>query len=102
MPPQKNGGKLMDAVIADFEQWVKMGAPDPRDGKAAVVAPLKKWDAEAGKKWWAFQPCALPSVPAVPVPVAVKDAAWPRGDIDRFVLEGLEKRGSGPSVTRTN
>jgi hypothetical protein len=27
MPP---AGKLPDAVIADFEAWVKMGAPDPR------------------------------------------------------------------------
>ncbi|MEZ0277248.1 MAG: c-type cytochrome domain-containing protein, partial [Roseimicrobium sp.] len=27
MPPK---GKLPDSVIADFETWVKMGAPDPR------------------------------------------------------------------------
>ena len=32
-----------DAVIADFEQWVKMGAPDPRDGKA--LAKAAAWDA---------------------------------------------------------
>ncbi len=32
MPPK---GKLPDNVIADFEAWVKMGAPDPRDGKSA-------------------------------------------------------------------
>lgn len=29
MPPE---GKLSAAVIADFEKWIKMGAPDPRDG----------------------------------------------------------------------
>src|SRR6186997_1240288 len=29
MPP---GDKLPDNVIADFEEWVKMGAPDPRSG----------------------------------------------------------------------
>ena len=34
MPPK---GKLPDNVIADFEAWVKMGAPDPREGKAAVA-----------------------------------------------------------------
>jgi hypothetical protein len=72
------------------------GALDPREGKAAVVAPSKKWDAEAAKKWWAFQPCTLPSVPAVPVPVAETDAEWPRGDIYGFVLEGLEKKGIRP------
>src|SRR5947209_3094200 len=27
MPP---GGKLADAVIADFENWIAAGAPDPR------------------------------------------------------------------------
>ena len=33
MPPAKSGGKLPDDVIAKFEQWIKMGAPDPRDGE---------------------------------------------------------------------
>ena len=33
MPPE---GKLSDKVIADFEKWVTMGAPDPRD---AVATP---------------------------------------------------------------
>ena len=32
MPPK---GKLADNVIADFEAWVKMGAPDPREGKSS-------------------------------------------------------------------
>lgn len=91
MPPQKSGGKLPDAVIADFERWVKMGAPDPRDGQAGGAEPSKQWDpAEAAKKWWAFQPLRQPSVPAV------KDAAWPRGNVDRFVLAGLERKGLKP------
>ena len=33
MPPK---AKLPDAVVADFEAWVRMGAPDPRTGPAAV------------------------------------------------------------------
>ena len=39
MPPKT---KLSDEVIADFEKWVKMGAPDPRGGKtssARAAAP---------------------------------------------------------------
>ena len=32
MPPKKP--KLPDAVIADLVAWVRMGAPDPRTGKA--------------------------------------------------------------------
>ena len=60
MPPEKSGGKLPDAVIHDFEAWVKMGAPDPRDGAAKVV---KKYDTEEAKKWWAFQPVQKPAAP---------------------------------------
>src|SRR5687768_2808725 len=29
--------KLDDAVIADFEKWIGMGAPDPRDDPPAVT-----------------------------------------------------------------
>jgi hypothetical protein len=87
MPPEKSGGKLPAAVIADLEAWVKMGAPDPRDGAARVV---KKDDAEVAKKWWAFQP------PQKTAPPAVREAAWPRGEIDRFVLAGLEAKGLRP------
>ena len=84
MPPQKSGGKLPDEVIKDFEKWVQMGAPDPRDGAAKVV---KKYDAEKAKEWWSYQPVKKPAVPVV------KDAAWPKTDLDRFVLAGLEAKG---------
>jgi hypothetical protein len=87
MPPEKDGGKLPTEVIGDFEKWVQMGAPDPRDGAAAVV---KKTDYEEAKKWWAFQP------PKRAVPPAAKDAAWPRSDIDRFILAALEEKGLKP------
>lgn len=30
MPPRSRGGRLSDEVIADFERWILMGAPDPR------------------------------------------------------------------------
>jgi hypothetical protein len=88
MPPEKSGGKLPDAVIADFEAWVKMGAPDPRKGQAKVV---KKTDMEEAKKWWSFQPPRKADAPAV------KDAAWPRGEIDRFLLAALETKGLKPA-----
>ena len=35
MPPN---GKLSDAVIGDFEKWIKAGAVDPREGDAAPRA----------------------------------------------------------------
>jgi hypothetical protein len=34
MPPS---GKLSDDVIRDFERWVRMGAPDPRDEPADKI-----------------------------------------------------------------
>ena len=83
MPPEKSGGKLPDAVIADFETWIKMGAPDPREGSAAVV---KKFSKEDAKNWWSFQP---PKAQAVPQP---KNSAWAHGDVDRFLLAGLEEK----------
>ena len=38
MPPKKD--ILPDAVLADFKEWIKMGAPDPRDGKATRKGEL--------------------------------------------------------------
>ena len=87
MPPEKEGGKLPDAVIKDFETWVSAGAADPRDGAAKVV---KKHDAEAAKQWWAFQP---PQKGAVPQP---KDASWATGDVDRFLISAMEKKNLRP------
>ena len=79
MPPR---GKLPQAVIADFERWVAMGAPDPR---TSAVAPVGRGtDVEAGRRFWAFQPPSLPAVPTV------KNGTWPRGVIDRFLLARLE------------
>jgi hypothetical protein len=87
MPPEKDGPKLGDAVIKDFEAWVKMGAPDPRDGAAKVVA---KYDDAAARKWWSFQPVQKA---AAPTP---KNTTWAKTDIDKFLLAGLEARGLQP------
>jgi Protein of unknown function (DUF1549)/Protein of unknown function (DUF1553)/Planctomycete cytochrome C len=85
MPPKK---KLPDDVIADFEKWVTMGAPDPRERAARVTK--YEIDIEKGRKFWAFQPAKKPTRPAV------KDATWPAGDIDRFLLANLEAKGLKP------
>ena len=88
MPPEKSGGKLPDQVIADFEKWVKMGAPDPRDG--AAVAVKKEIDFTKAREFWAFK-----APVAAPAP-AVAEKQWPRTDIDRFILAGLEAKGLKP------
>ena len=46
---------------------------------------------EVGRQHWSFQP-----VRAVKPP-AVKDAAWARNDVDRFILAALEAKGLQPS-----
>ena len=85
MPPEQHGGKLSDAVIANFVEWVKRGAPMP-EGEAVAVA--RKMEARIDH--WAFKP-----VKDSPAP-AVKDASWPRTEVDRFVLAELEKNGLAP------
>jgi len=85
MPPKK---KLPAQAVADLEAWVKMGAPDPRGGDAP---PAKKSaDLPAARQAWAFRPVAEPALPRV------RDESWPRGAIDRFVLEKLEEKGLRP------
>ena len=46
---------------------------------------------EEGRKHWAFQPLRRIESPAV------RDAAWPRNDVDRFILAALEAKGLKPS-----
>ncbi len=96
MPPK---GKLPDAVIADFEAWVRMGAPDPRGGSPAPPAKYGV-DPEQARRHWAFQPPRRPPVPAVQHPSfriehpidAFIAAAWqphglqPVGEADKRTL----------------
>lgn len=55
----KNGAKLDAKVIADFEQWIRDGAPDPRDAPPSKEQVEKEtaWSATLArrKEWWAFQ-----------------------------------------------
>jgi hypothetical protein len=83
MPPE--GKRLSSDAIARLEQWVKMGAPDPRDGRALDTAKSGlPSDPIAGREHWAFRP---PGQPRKPV---VKSRAWPRSPIDAYILEKLD------------
>ena len=57
MPPK---GKLPARVVADFREWIKMGAPDPRDGKAVAASADER---RASSDWWAIKPLSRPAVP---------------------------------------
>ncbi len=84
MPP---GEQLPAETIAKFEQWIKMGAQDPRDGKAALIR--REIDFEKARNFWAFRPIANPESPTV-------DSKWPRTEIDRFVARKQAERDVAP------
>jgi cytochrome c553 len=91
MPP---AGKLPDAVIADFEQWIAAGAHDPRSDAVAATAPAtpRGIDFDKGRQWWAFQPVKEIAAPAV------KQVSWARTKTDRFILAKLEQNKITPSA----
>ncbi len=77
--------KLGDAVIADLQRWIRMGAPDPRD-----QPPTKKerssglaWNAilQQRKQWWSFQPIRTVEAPA---------SLEPTSPIDSFIRKQLK------------
>lgn len=81
MPPKKP--KLGDAIIADLVTWVRLGAPDPREG---VKIEVKRAD----KSWWSLQP--------------LRDAKSKISDfksavIDDFIAAKLRDKGLGFNAT---
>jgi mono/diheme cytochrome c family protein len=89
MPPK---GKLPAAAIADLEEWIKRGAPDPRD-KPTRRDTEDAWDDvfRERAKWWSYQPVKKPAVPQP------KNDGWSDHPVDRFVLARLEERGLTPA-----
>jgi len=88
MPPPDEGGKLSAEKIAALEQWVKLGAPDPRTMEAKPSA----MDMAKARQHWAFQPVRKP------VPPVVKNTKWVRTPVDAFVLAQLEAKNLAPAA----
>jgi hypothetical protein len=88
MPPK---GKLPAAAIADLEEWVKLGAPDPRVAAAAGKANAS-WEEilRVRRDWWSLHPLSHP----VPPQTKTTEVEQP---IDRFVLTRLEAQGLAPA-----
>jgi hypothetical protein len=80
MPPK--GPRLSAGEIALLRAWVDAGAPAPAGETVA---------ASSAAKHWAFRPVVRPTPPEV------KDTAWVRNPINRFVLARLEREGIRPS-----
>jgi len=87
MPPK---GKLSDAEIDALRQWIQIGAPDPRTGTSDQLSKTTRL--KQGRQHWAFHPVKPVSVPAV------RDTAWARTDIDRFILARQEQAGINPAA----
>jgi hypothetical protein len=75
MPPPRTNRTLTARQKELLRLWVDQGAP---------------WG-----KHWAYETPLRPDMPAV------KNAAWPRNPIDRFVLARLEREGLAPSPEAT-
>lgn len=89
----KKAAKLKDEEIDALVEWVRAGAPWPAaktgESKPAETPPRSMITPEK-RAFWAFLALRKTSVPAV------KDAGWPRTDIDRFLLARLEREGLRP------
>jgi hypothetical protein len=89
MPPK---GPLTPEQIADFEKWVEMGAPDPREAPSieTSAAPPKRITIEAATELlWALKPVARAETPS-----GVTESANP---IDAFIAAGHRSSGLTPN-----
>jgi hypothetical protein len=90
MPPK---ARLSREQVADLTQWVRMGAPWPGE-VAQAVGPTSAPAADLMQRkagHWAWQPVRATEPPPV------KNGAWPRGAVDRFILAKLEASGLEPA-----
>ncbi len=115
MPPS---GKLPDRVIADFEQWIRSGAADPRvKAPSATEAAEESWKAQLAQRsrWWSLQSPRHVTPPGrsttlasgrhdastkerqAEVPAA-DGIAWPANPVDRFVWSTLERANLTPAT----
>jgi hypothetical protein len=94
VPGDVKSSELMARILTDDPDERMPPAKTKKTLKDAEKALLKRWIAEGAQyqKHWAF---VAPKRPELPM---VKDAAWPRNGIDRFVLSRLEKEGLQPSA----
>ena len=90
------GPKLSESVIDDFEQWIAMGAPDPRDKKPTQLDldNAVSWATLLDKRrqWWSFQPLERARPPIV------KDPEWNQNAIDPFIYTAFNQKDLTPQA----
>ena len=99
--PHKEDQLPADAIAA-FADWIRRGVPYARaldkSAGSSATAPVAKHEftiSASDRAHWAFQPVRRPDEPRV------KNAAWSRTPIDRFILAGIEANGLTPSAPAT-
>jgi len=88
MPPS---GRLPEGEIAILTKWVERGLPWTDEGLTVTVEEKMFPLDERKKSHWAWQPIRDVAAPAV------KDNAWARSAVDRFILAELEARNLAPA-----
>ena len=91
MPPKR---MLPKNVIDDFRKWIEMGAPDPRvNAITKVNSNITPDDIKQAKEsFWAYKQ------PVKTTPHELENSAWPKTDIDRFILAKLEQAELEPAT----
>jgi hypothetical protein len=92
MPPKE---KLPEAVVADFETWIRLGAPYPGSSSSGRQPSTNGINFVEGRKFWSFQPPKTHSLPEVSRP------NWPQRRIDSFILARLDAEFLGFGRRRT-
>lgn len=87
MPPKN---KLSKQVISDFEKWIQMGAPDPRNGKV-LETQKKEIDIAKAREFWSFKPLNQAAPPIT------KNKTWGKTAVDQFILSKQEEQGITPN-----
>jgi cytochrome c553 len=86
----REGKALSQEQVEALRTWIRDGAAWPAAKLPASFGKPKPRYTKLRKEHWAWQPLTSPAVPAV------RDSAWPRADLDRFLLAKLEAKGLRP------
>jgi cytochrome c553 len=92
MPPT---GKLNEAQIATLTDWIRAGAPMPKDHGGNAGAAVRKTRGvitDEDRQWWAFQPIRRPGVPEIQ-----DSERRMQNAIDAFVASKLIDNGLTPA-----
>jgi hypothetical protein len=89
----KGSAQLPDEIVQYIIDWIDSGAPydKPLLEKADSKAWTHKKVPDEFKKHWAYQPLKRE------IPPAVRNAAWCRTPVDRFILAKQESAGIAPN-----